>query len=322
MPVKQISIMKFFSSMKLAICLLALIALVSLAGTFMPKNNIYSAWWFIALLGLLALNLVFCLIKRFSVKGKPLGTTISHISILVILAGALAGMVWGQKADIRISEGQVMDFKDFSLRLDDFIYEEDISPQEKLLVYSKYGKLLVEASAETGKQSDIAGTGYKLEVLRYVPDFVMDMNTKVVTSRSMEPKNPAIQIKLQGKDSSPHVSWVFAAFPDMHRDAQNIFTFKYQWRQRRPKDFISKVTVIKNGKEIMRKDIRVNSPLKYAGYAFFQLNYDTENLSWTGLQAVKDPGVPVVYSGFILLITGLVMRFYITPLIQREGKAK
>ena len=66
----------------------------------------------------------------------------------------------------------------------------------------------------------------------------------------------------------------------------------------------------------MRKDIRVNFPLKFGGYTFFQQDYDSKHLKWSGLQVVKDPGVPLVYIGFILLISGLIMIFYVNPLIK------
>ena len=41
----------------------------------------------------------------------------------------------------------------------------------------------------------------------------------------------------------------------------------------RPKDFFSTLTVIDNGKEIMKKTIEVNDPLKYKGVWFYQSSY-------------------------------------------------
>lgn len=76
--------------------------------------------------------------------------------------------------------------------------------------------------------------------------------------------------------------------------------------------------MLNGAKEILRKDIRVNEPLSFGGYKFFQFTYDTEALNWSGLQAVKDPGVPVVYAGFLLLIAGVMIIFYVNPIIQRR----
>ena len=379
MLIKQTKIFKFFSSIKLAIWLLAVIALFSLIGTLIPQNkesceyvsrygkslygifaragllNIYSAWWFISLLVLLSLNLVICLFNRFSLKLRLLGTMLSHLSILVILAGSLIGMFYGEKGYIKINEGESVNSflcknkqvnLGFSIRLDDFIYEERIDPREKLLVYRntrqslpkpkgtcsrgqdaydtqqpasvKTQQPLVEIPVVVGAESEIADTGATVKILRYVADFTMDISTKQVTSRSAEPKNPALEVELKTKDGEAKAFWVFAAYPDIHKQVEKNFRFKYQWAWRRPKDFISKITVIKDGKEVMRKDVRVNSPLRFEGYSFFQSSYDKEHLMWSGLQVVKDPGVPVVYLGFVLFVLGLILLFYINPLIKRR----
>ena len=79
--IKKTKIWKLFSSVKLGIWLLSFIALVSMVGT-LGLDKIYSAWWFILLLVLLSLNLLVCLINRFSLKLRLLGTIISHASIL------------------------------------------------------------------------------------------------------------------------------------------------------------------------------------------------------------------------------------------------
>ncbi len=351
---KQNKIWKFLSSIKLAISLLAIIALFSLIGTFIPQNedpsfyiskygdsgyralsntgltDVYSSWWFILFIVLFSLNLTACLLSRFSLKSRSMGTLISHISILLILAGALIGMLYGQKGYVRIEQGEeVNSFIDrdrrvdlgFSLKLNNFIYSENIDPKEKLLVYFGKGQEPIAGiPTEVGTESEIANTGYKVKILRYLPDFAMDMSTKEVASRSAKANNPAIEVELKGKDGAQQRFWVFARFPDIHQKITGDLDFVYQWANRQPKDFISKVTVIKDDKEMLSKDIRVNFPLTFAGYTFFQSSYDADHLNWTGLKVVKDPGVGVVYLGFGLLILGLCIRFYISPFMKTRRK--
>lgn len=358
MSIKQTKIWRFFSSPKLAIWLLSIIATLSLVGTFIPQNedpsfyierfgsagfnflskaglnNIYSVWWFILFLILLALNLLICLLNRVSFKLRMLGTLLAHFSILVILSGALVGLFFGEKGYIQIKEGETINrflsknkllTLSFSLRLDDFLYEEYIDPKEKLLVYAKDNKLLGEISLSKGGDLKLTG-GESVRILRFIPDFSIDITTKQVVSRSSEPKNPAIEVEFSlsaGKAGAAgrkdtKIFWVFAHFPDIHDALGKDYKFVYQWVMRRPKDFISKVTILKDAKEMMRYDIRVNHPLRFEGYSFFQSSYDKENLSWSGLQVNKDPGVPIVYAGFILLILGLTMIFYINPLLIKK----
>lgn len=350
MSIKQTKIWKFFSSIKLAIWLLAIIAIFSLIGTFIPQGqeplqyisrygnslynflnitgltHVYSSWWFMLSLCLLAINLSVCLINRFSLKPLLLGTMISHFSVLVIFAGSLIGVFFGEKGFVQIKEGEVISSfvsKDkvvdlgFSLRLDKFIYEEEVSPKEKLFIYSGENELLLELPLADKEKDAIIPGGYKLKITRFVPDFSMDITTKEVVSRSSEPRNPALEINLTDKEGAVKTLWIFANFPDMHQ-TQTDFRFVYQWASRLPKDFISKVTVLQDDKEVLRNDIKVNFPLRFGGYSFFQSSYDRENLSWSGLQINNDPGVPVVYTGFLLLLLGLSIIFYVNPLIKRK----
>jgi len=41
----------------------------------------------------------------------------------------------------------------------------------------------------------------------------------------------------------------------------------------RPKEFVSELTVIENGQEVMQKTIEVNDPLFYKGLTFYQSSY-------------------------------------------------
>jgi hypothetical protein len=353
MPIKQTKIFRFLSSIKLAICLLSFIAAFSVIGTLIPQNkqpveyinryghslydifsktgmtDVYSAWWFILLLVLLSLNLSVCLFKRIVLKPRFLGTLLVHLSILVVLAGALIGMFYGEKGYMQIREGESINsffsgnkkvVLDFYVHLDDFIYTESIDPKERLLVRSEDGELLSEIPVKIGSQVNIADSGFKVRILRYLPDFIMDISTKKVVSRSNEPRNPALEVELESNDGGITTFWVFASYPDIHKQIEKNFNFSYHWAWRRPKDFISKLRIIKDDKTVLEQDIRVNSPLKFGGYTFFQSSYDKEHHNWSGVQVVKDPGVAVVYSGFFLLILGLVMIFYINPLIKRSIK--
>ncbi len=352
MDIKQTNLWRFISSVKVAIWLITLITLFSLLGTLIPQNqdpvfyiakfgdsgyqalrhiglsNVYSSWYFILLLVLFSLNLTTCLLNSLPLRNRTLGSFISHTSILVILLGALIGMFYGQRGNLVINKGEeASSFIDknkqinlgFSIRLDDFIYTENIDPKEKLLVYSVKNSedLVAQIPTKIGTASQISNTGYTIKILRYLPDFTMNVSTKEIISRSSAPDNPAIEVELRDKAGTAKKFWVFSRFPDMHKEIETDFKFVYNWVMRRPKDFISKVTIFKNGKEVISKDIRVNDPLSFFGYTFFQSTYDSQALNWSGLKIVKDPGVPVIYLGFIMLMLGLALIFYIRPLIRR-----
>lgn len=76
-------LLKALSSVKLAVSLLSLIALVLIVATLIRNQDharryIYHSWWFISLLGLLCLKLLVCVAGRRSLKLKKLGTRVTR----------------------------------------------------------------------------------------------------------------------------------------------------------------------------------------------------------------------------------------------------
>ncbi|RJP14314.1 MAG: hypothetical protein C4520_21605 [Candidatus Abyssobacteria bacterium SURF_5] len=284
-------------------------------------------------------------------------------------------------------------------------------------------------STEVGAKHKIGDTGYTLEVLRYVPDFVINPGREVV-SRSDQPNNPALQVRVTGPNEFSQEQWLFAKFPSMHASADAPFEMKYRMDphqadasrlllvlnpqgsapvlavlrdgklvekreinidepvtvsdiaytfaakrfiananinrtiENRPdmpnqpaiklslssladpvylwegnpidvpgykmvfqqedmvKDYFSILQVINDGKVVAEKKIEVNDPLRYGGYTFYQSSYDSERSSWSGLQVKKDPGVTLVYIGFIVMTLGMIVIFYVNPLVRKSRAAR
>lgn len=72
-----------------------------------------------------------------------------------------------------------------------------------------------------------------------------------------------------------------------------------------PRQYTS--TLVADGK---RMDVSVNHPCSYKGYVFYQENYDHVSNSYSVLQVVRNPWLPVVYAGMVLLAIGAVLLLY------------
>lgn len=82
-------------------------------------------------------------------------------------------------------------------------------------------------------------------------------------------------------------------------------------KNRQIKEFRSRVAIIEDDtRVVLTKEVRVNHPLQYKGYAFYQSGYNPKDLDWTGLEVSRDPGLPLVYAGFFLLNAGVIVLFY------------
>jgi cytochrome c biogenesis protein ResB len=331
-------------------------------------TNVFSAWWFIALLCVLAASVMVCSTRRFatvrraggSVRRRALGSLLTHVSILLILSGAVIRGVWGEKGFIELREGQILSrfaadkgsgLLPFEMRLEKFeieTYDDEAvaSSATKLAVQrlvvqwtERQLQAVIPALAGTAQtltpqdETASAANTFKLEVLKYVPDFVIDTATGEVTTRSEDPKNPAILVAVNGPSYHNH-RWVFANFPDftMLEDGRMAppgpLRLLYQSETRQApingpiKSFRSTLQVMENETVAATRVVEVNRPMKYKGYTFYQTGYNPDDLSWTSLEVVRDPGVPLVYAGFGLIIAGLFIVFYLNPwMTKREAIA-
>ena len=80
------------------------------------------------------------------------------------------------------------------------------------------------------------------------------------------------------------------------------------------KEYISNISIIDKDTTINNIDIKVNKPYKYKGFKIYQQSYDESKGRWATtsvLELVRDPWLPVVYSGFIMLIVGSIFMFWL-----------
>ena len=128
------------SAVPLALALVVLLALACIVGTVLPQGgevgqylqhnpaaagrmavlarlgltHVFSAWWFIGLLCALAASLATCSARRFtaifraagSLRGRAVGSLMTHTSMLLILAGGVIRGIWGQAGPYRIPKGR------------------------------------------------------------------------------------------------------------------------------------------------------------------------------------------------------------------------
>lgn len=87
------------------------------------------------------------------------------------------------------------------------------------------------------------------------------------------------------------------------------FQIEYYPGTNSPKDYSSLIT-ISSDSETIQERIRMNHPLKYHGYRFYQSGYDP-NLEGSTLAVSHDPwGVPISYTGYCLLMISVVAFFF------------
>ena len=79
-----------------------------------------------------------------------------------------------------------------------------------------------------------------------------------------------------------------------------------------PQRFYSDVTVYLESKKVNDAIIEVNKPFEIDGWKIYQLSYDESKGRWSEVsifQLVKDPWLPVVYTGILMMVIGAICMF-------------
>jgi len=75
------------------------------------------------------------------------------------------------------------------------------------------------------KEFLVGDSDYSARVVRYVPDFSMELKSGKVVSRSNQPKNPAFQIIVREKKVVQDTTWAFLNMPP-HFGRKSLLAFK------------------------------------------------------------------------------------------------
>ena len=254
------------------------------------------------------------------------GVYVVHLSVLLILTGGLVGSFFGFEAYVNILEGEMTDRVNirktmkplklgFEVRCDKFSVDfyETGAPKEfkSILTFLVNGKavrennLLVNHPVEFGgitfyqaSYGSVAGKEVALGIQRKsnatastemmvkgdvnypLPDG--EGTFKVVDMRNdIMHLGPAVLISVQPKTGNQIEFWVF-------KDHEAV-------RKKLPPPMLASPKF---------------NPEAFSPYRFSLMGLKT--LYYTGLQANRDPGVPIVWAGCFLMVSGLFMTFFMS----------
>lgn len=141
--------------------------------------------------------------------------------------------------------------------------------------------------------------------------------TDEYATRSKEWRNPVaiIETHVGGRVEEQLVSAVKPRGVFLGSDKAALV---FEKRDKEVKAFLSHVTA-RQGDKVERAVISVNDPMTFGGWTLYQVNYNPEEPNYSGLEAVRDPGVTWVFLGFALICAGVAYMFYVEPRLRGGG---
>lgn len=319
-------VVHLLSSMKMGLFLLLLIGAASSLGSLIPQseeaffyknhyggligafilllslNKLYSSWWFILLGAVFATNILLCSIKRLKNlnSSRAVGSVILHLSILVIFSGSLVSGLLGQSEYIELGTGESIDlatkgFPGYSLHVKDFKieYYDTLEPKQyvsKLTLASEKDEVNSEISVnhplkaegftiyqqsygwKVKGQIDVGGKEQQFDLVNGADVIVKeDIKMRVIYVPDFDPSSGNLHSR-SPLPNNPHLACAIM---------QN--------------DQLIAVEVIPQG---ATKEV-AGYPVTFSGYGYY-----------TGLEVKQDPGVKIVYTGFVLIVIGFLIRYF------------
>ncbi len=271
-------IWNLFASIKLAIITFSLIAILSIVGTILeqqaePAKNImllskifgsaapqvysildalgfmdmYRSWWFISLLFMFSANLIVCSIDRlpriWKVTKEPIKPLTSEIFNTMPI-----------KREINF-KGKINLAKDLAeSAMKKIGFKASIYPEENgLQIY-----------AEKGRYSRLGVYVTHFSILLIFIGAIVGIFFGFNGGVNI-PEGGATQVVYLGRGDRQIPLGFTVAVDD--------FDVEFYEGTDMPKEFKSWLTVLENGRVVMRKQIEVNVPLKYKGITFYQASY-------------------------------------------------
>lgn len=306
-------VINIISSINFLVAILLLLILAMIAGSFLGLydsiNLIYGSVWFKAIAGALVAALCLCLWKNFSGVKKPFA--LIHIGLVIVLLGGFTSAFFSCKAllQIDINNSSNIATKEnntnlklpFTVRLNSFEIEKyNKKPDITLHYLDNTFKTIEKHTVSEGNSITIPENTDKLKIAQ------VSHESDTITN---------ILIDING-----FRRWVGTNSTTYLVDEQNkIYILFLVDHQKTIKGYKSNIDIIKRNNKIQTETIEVNKPLVVDGYKLYQYSYDKDNRQWSGILVKKDPGVWVVYAGYLILICGVLLNLLAT-FTKKEGQ--
>lgn len=261
----------------------------------------------------------------FAEKGRfsHFGVYLVHLSVLIILIGGIVGSLFGFEAYVNIPEGerihkvrlhrsQAVKTLPFEVRCDRFsveFYENGVPKEYRSdLAFLSDGKAVFQGSLLVNHPITFEGITF------YQASYgtLAGNRAEIQIRREGEPSGVTLDVEIQRSYELPAQGGQFTvleARSDFMRMGPAV-----QVRVKPPEGQEVEFWVFKNMDLIQERfpgffeRFPKFNPWAYKPYRFALQRMDTRY--YTGLQVSRDPGVPLVWSGFFLIMIGLFVTFF------------
>lgn len=288
-------------------------------------------FWFVTLLGMVILR------RMHHLSWRDLPFLLNHLGLFLALTGAVLGSADMQRLEMTTQVGkaewralnrqkEILELP-LAIELHDFTIDE--YPPKLMLIDNESGKALPAGKPENILIEDDLKQGnlldWEIEVADKLPmaaSVATEDTVKFVEFHSMG-ATCALYVKAKNtKSNEQHEGWVSCgSFMFPYKALRLNQQVSLIMPDREPRRFASEVTVYTQSGEQAKATVEVNRPFEIDGWKIYQLSYDESKGRWSDIsvfELVRDPWLPVVYTGIWMMIAGAVCMFALSHKNKRK----
>jgi cytochrome c biogenesis protein ResB len=289
--------LEWLASTQLSLILFGLLAAAAIPGTLLKsQREYYSHPAFVLLLGIFALHLAVCTVKRW--RSLSRSTLVVHCGVLLTIVGAmLTGR--GYVATVNVYEGESSATAFRWDRNQETLLDNEIRIKK---INTEFHPVPLKIGVMKGDQK------YALKTVKTGETFQVD--DYAVKADNFDPWREVVSISVMkgsqvvGSADTLGISTLPADFP---------FSFKLvAFQTAAIKRFWVDLELLKNGHVVTSGVTEINHPFNWNGLDFFntEISLDENKRPYAGIQIVRDPGKYVVYAGMFILSVGTLAAWY------------
>lgn len=235
------------------------------------------------------------------------GTFFTHLSLILILVGAMAGGIWGfRDPHFSVAEGSTRELglgTGIAVQLNEFVdeYHPDGTPSDYRaeVTLLEHGEPAKTGTIRVNSPMRYKGVAFHqaffgqavVMTVRDASGAVVFSDAVPLSGESGEAQRPAGSFSIPGERITVHVAGPSQAGPDPLVPPGEV-----------------RVDVFRGGvREVSPRNLTVGTPAAVAGLTF---TFERE-VRFAGLNVVKDPGLNIIWAACAFMVAGLVMLFYL-----------
>lgn len=276
--------------------------------------------WFLFVLGMTTVR------RMIPFRKSNFGFILNHLGIWIVIAGGILGSGDLQRVTMTLQEDQVVWYGEdreghtvelpVALELEQFVMEE--YPPKMGIMKNASQSLIIDdtddlVEIQSGKRGRLsAGWTYHIDEFYKESRRVGD-RFEPLTDHGSPPSARVVAIHPERQDTVS--GWITCgSFNTEHQFLELDEEHSLAMTVPQSRRYMSEANLYTKSGDNKSIEIEVNEPYTAEGWDLYQFSYDERFGKWSPIsviEAVKDPWLPFVYTGFIMLLFGAAYIFWL-----------